>query len=376
MPLKPLSRRSFMRGVAASSATATLSGLPAASGSPPLPDPPPFPVTEVSYPWIEPGKGAALHHVKIVTREGMPSASRDRVLGYSPHVELKQCGTAEEFHREVEDTHVILGGFSREDLQRAKQLKWIQWMAAGVEHILWPELVDNPVVLTNMQRIFAPPISETVIGMLLSLTRGLNRYALQGQEHRWKVVPGLVEISGMTMGIVGLGGNGADTAWRAYHGFNMRILAVDPKPLPKPAFVETLHSLDGLPAMVPQCDVIVSAAPHTPVSEKMFNQAFFRSMKRDSYFINISRGKLVDTPALVRALNEGWIAGAGLDVTDPEPLPSDHPLWTAGNVLITCHSSGHSPKTSVRQYDLFAENVRRYMEGLPLLNVVDKNRGY
>ena len=108
----------------------------------------------------------------------------------------------------------------------------------------------------------------------------------------------------------------------------------------------------------------------------MFNRAFFHSMKRDSYFINISRGKLVDTPALVRALNEGWIAGAGLDVTDPEPLPSDHPLWTAGNVLISCHSSGDCPRTPVRQYALFAENVRRYMEGLPLLNVVDKQRGY
>jgi phosphoglycerate dehydrogenase-like enzyme len=365
-----------MQGAAAGSAAATLNGMPAASGSPPAASPPPFPVTQVSYPLAEPGKGAALHHVKIVKRGGIPAATQDRILRYSPRVELKQCSSAEEFQREVEDAHVIFGEFSREDLPLAKQLKWIQWTAAGVENILWPELVNSPVVLTNMQRIFAPPISETVIGLLLSLTRGLNRYALEGQQHRWNIVPGPVEISGMTMGIVGLGGNGADTACRAYHGFNMRILAVDPKPLPKPDFVAELHSLDALPAMVPRCDVIVSAAPLTPVSEKMFNLAFFQSMKHDSYFINISRGKLVDTPALVRALNEGWIAGAGLDVTEPEPLPPDHPLWTAGNVLITCHSSGHAPKTSTRQNDLFAENVRRYMEGLPLLNVVDKIRGY
>jgi phosphoglycerate dehydrogenase-like enzyme len=180
----------------------------------------------------------------------------------------------------------------------------------------------------------------------------------------------------MTMGIVGLGGIGTDTAYRAHYGFGMKILAVDPKPLPKPSFVAELHSVDWLPKMVPQVDILVSAAPHTQESEDMFNESIFRAMKPSALFINMSRGKLVDTPALVRALKEGWIAGAGLDVAYKEPLPTDEPLWSAGNVIITCHSSGWTPRTTGRQMALLTENIRRYLIGLPLLNVVDKKRGY
>ena len=178
------------------------------------------------------------------------------------------------------------------------------------------------------------------------------------------------------MGIVGLGGIGTDTAYRAHYGFNMKILAVDPKPLPKPSFVAELHSPEWLLKMVPQVDVLVSAAPHTPLSEGMFNEAVFRAMKPTAYFINMSRGKLVDTPALIRALKEVRNAGAGLDVAYKEPLPPDDPLWTAGKLIITSHSSARSEGSTQRAYDLFCENSRRYVNGLPLLNVVDKKRGY
>jgi phosphoglycerate dehydrogenase-like enzyme len=128
--------------------------------------------------------------------------------------------------------------------------------------------------------------------------------------------------------------------------------------------------------MVPQVDFLMSAAPHTPVTEGMFNETVFRAMKPTAYFINVSRGKLVNTPALIRALKEGWIAGAGLDVAYQEPLPPEDPLWTAGNLIITSHSSAVSKGSTERCYDLFCENIRRYVSGLPLLNVVDKKRGY
>ena len=151
---------------------------------------------------------------------------------------------------------------------------------------------------------------------------------------------------------------------------------MDPKPLPKPDFVAELHSLDWLPQMVPRCDILICAAPHTPLSQGMLNESVFRAMKKSAYFINMSRGKLVDTPALVRALKEGWIAGAGLDVTYKEPLPPDEELWTAPNTIITCHTSGLVAQGQGAAMELFAENVRRYVAGLPLLNVVDKHRGY
>jgi len=337
---------------------------------------PPWPVTMESYPLLEPGKAASLGRFKLATMDEMPAAYQEKLRAYAPDLELTLCRNEEEFRKELAGAHVIYGWFSREHLQAAHQLRWVQWPAAGVENILYPELVDSPIVLTNMQRMYSPTISETAIGLILTLTRKLNRYTLQTREHIWKEADGLTEISGLTLGLVGLGGIGTDTAYRAHYGFNMKVLAVDPKPLPKPVFVAELHSPEWLPKMVPQVDFLMSAAPHTPVTEGMFNEAIFRAMKPTAYFINVSRGKLVNTPDLIRALKEGWIAGAGLDVAYREPLPPDDPLWTAGNLIITSHSSAVSKGSTQRCYDLFCENIRRYVSGLPLLNVVDKKRGY
>lgn len=371
------SRRRFLHTVATASTSTALTSLPAAPGAASGPSPGlPTPVLEESYPIAEVGKGAALDHVKIVTQGGIPDLYQERIRAISPALELKMCRTGTEFRRELADAHILYGNYSRDDLKVAPQLKWIQYTAAGVENILWPEFVASPVALTNMQRVYTPAISETAIGLMLSLAHGLHRYALQTSEHQWKPVSGLFEISGLTLGVVGLGGMGTDTAYRAHYGFNMRVLAVDPKPLPKPDFVAELHSVDWLPQMAPQVDFLMSAAPHTRLSEGIFNESIFRAMKPTAYFINTSRGKLVNTPDLVRALKEGWIAGAGLDVAHKEPLPADDPLWSAGNVIITCHSSGHSPRTIDRQMAVFTENLRRYLAGLPLLNVVDKKRGY
>jgi len=372
------SRRSFLRDVAAGSTGAALVSLPAvahAVAGEVAPEPP-WPVTVESYPLLEAGETGALARVKLATQDEIPAAYQEKLRAYAPNLDLTFCRDEEQFRKEVADAHVILGDFSREDLRAARQLRWIQYTSAGVDHILYPELVASPVVLTNMQRMFSPTISETAIGLILTLTRGLNHYTLQTREHVWKRLHGLTEISGLTLGVVGLGGIGTDTAYRAHYGFNMKVLAVDPKPLPKPIFVAELHSLEWLPKMVPQADVLLSAAPHTPVSEGMFNEAIFRAMKPTAYFINVSRGKLVDTPALIRALKEGWIAGAGLDVAYREPLPPDDPLWTAGNLIVTSHTSAVSAGSTQRCYDLFCENVRRYVSGLPLLNVVDKKRGY
>jgi phosphoglycerate dehydrogenase-like enzyme len=198
----------------------------------------------------------------------------------------------------------------------------------------------------------------------------------QFEKRAWKPERGLVEVDGMTMGVVGMGGLGSFTAMRAHYGFNMRILGTDAKPMVKPIFVDTLREPGWLMEMVPQVDVLVSAAPSTKETQGMFNERVFRAMKKTAHFINISRGALVDEPALVRALKEGWIAGAGLDVTRQEPLPADHPFWDCPNLILTCHTAGFSPERRLRLVGLLADNVRRYSNGLPLVNVVDKSRGY
>jgi phosphoglycerate dehydrogenase-like enzyme len=374
MPNDNFSRRRFLKSVAAGStgaAVASLAPLSRAQNSPALAG---APVTADSFPLAAPGPATGV--TKIVTQVKLAEDHQQQILAAGPNIGLHLCGSPEDFRSQIADAHVVYGHFSREDFAAAKQLRWIQYTAAGVEGILSPELIESPVVLTNMARVYAPAISESVIGLILALARGLNRYAISTRERRWDRADGLFDISGMTMGLVGLGGIGTETAYRAHYGFGMRILAVDPKPIPKPQFVAELHSPDWLMKMLPQVDFLVSAAPHTRQTEKMFNDAVFRALKPSALFINVSRGKLVDPPALVRALKEGWIAGAGLDVTHLEPLPSDDPVWTAGNVLITGHTSGWTPRTPARQMALFSENVRRYVAGLPLLNVVDKQRGY
>ncbi|HLY60719.1 MAG TPA: D-2-hydroxyacid dehydrogenase [Terriglobia bacterium] len=383
MSLDHPSRRKFLRNIAAGSTATALIPLPEGHSSPlrdssagSAPPDPPFPMTVDSYPISEPGLNPTVDRLKIVTYDEFPTEIQEKIRGFAPGIELKHCRNDEEFGREVADANVIFGGVSREDLAVAKKLRWVQYPAAGVENVLSPELVSSPVVLTNMQRMYSPTISESVFALLLALTRGINRYTVQTREHEWKEVEGLSEISGLTMGLVGMGGIGTDTAYRAHYGFHMKVLGVDPKPLPKPTFVAELHSLEWLPKMASQVDVLVCAAPHTHESEKMLNESVFRAMKPSAYFINVSRGKVVDTPALIRALQEKWIAGAGLDVVYREPLPADDPLWSAPNVLITCHTSARSQGSLDRSQALFVENVRRYVAGLPLLNVVDKKRGY
>ncbi len=309
-----------------------------------------------------------------------PHFSEDEVRtirGQGKDIELAIPANSAEMQQLLPEVDVIFGSINAEMLKAARNLRWLQATEAGMDRLLFPELVQSPVPVTNMARVFAPAISETAMGMLLGLARGFNRYFYpQFQQKHWQLRRDLVEVTGMTMGIVGMGGIGSAVAAKAHYGFDMRVLAVDPKPMPKPLFVETLREPSCLMEMVPQVDVLVSAAPATKETEKLFNEHVFRAMKKTAYFINVSRGTLVDSSALAHALKEEWIAGAAVDVADQEPAQTDHPFYGCPNLIVTCHSAGFSPERQVRLVALLAENVRRYSSGLPLLNVVDKHRGY
>ena len=320
----------------------------------------------------------------IVTMFKFEPAEIQRIKAASTKakVDLVVCNSREEFNAKVKDAEVVYGDVRADTLQIAKNLKWVQSGEAGMEH-QDPAMKDSPVVLTNYQRTFAYGISETGMGLLLCLTRGIAKYYMpQFYKQRTMQKVGTAksahhtELVGRTMGIVGMGGIGSMLARRAYYGFDMRIVATDAKPVPKPDYVAELHDPSWFMEMVPQVDVLVAAAPHTRQTERMFNETVFRSMKKTAHFLALSRGMLYDDMALVRALKEGWIAGAGLDVFPVEPPPSDHPIFDCPNVVMTAHTSGWSPDRQVRLIDVFAENVRRYTEGLPLMHVVDKQAGY
>jgi phosphoglycerate dehydrogenase-like enzyme/glyoxylase-like metal-dependent hydrolase (beta-lactamase superfamily II) len=299
----------------------------------------------------------------------------------APNVEIVVAKDKAEAHRFAPEVDGCAGNFvSPEFLRDATKLRWVQQFSAGVEQLVFiPELRNNDqVVLTNMKTMFGPPIADHVMGLLLSLTRSLHHYHGLMRDGTWGKgadAPYQGELQGKTMLVVGLGGNGAESAKRA-HAFGMRVIATDPKDMALPAYVSRLEKPDKLDALLPTADVVVLAAPLTPDTQALFNAERFGRMKDGAFLINIARGKMVDQNAMVAALQSKKLAGAGLDVTEPEPLPSDHPLWKLPNVIITPHVSGQSPGTKARTRQLFIENLKRFASGEGLLNVVDKKAGY
>lgn len=314
----------------------------------------------------------------ILTRGGPDGESVEKIAAISPQIRLVRAADDAAWRRELPNADVLFGGFSPDDLRAAKRLRWIQWPAAGVEGILSPEFVNSPILLTNGKGCYAPEIAEHVFGLLFVLTRGIGHQVRQMREHKWGGPGGLVELRGRTMGIIGFGGIGRETARRA-KAMDLRVVAVDIAPFYREGYpmADEIHLVDDwLPELLKQSDIVVSAAPITPRSRGMIGEREFALMKPGSTLINVSRGRIVQTPALVKALQENRIAGAGLDVTDPEPLPPDHALWDFPNVVVTSHIAGQSNLVGKRVGEVFAENVRRFVHGLPLLNLVDKQAGF
>jgi phosphoglycerate dehydrogenase-like enzyme len=367
MANQPFSRRTFLASVASTAAAVTLPQIASAV------DGDSVTVSDQSSRRTKAGP------IKILVTQNLSPKHLEQIRAAGNNINLVRITDANEMKNHLADAEVILGNINSSLLPDAKQLKWVQSFAAGMEGMP-KQLKEHPCTVTNMQRIYAPVIAETAIALLLSLTRGLTQVSIPAfAQKKWMDVPAdmpLADLYGKTIGIVGMGGIGSETARRLHYGFNMRVLATDAKPLPKPDFVAELHEPAWLMKMVPQVDVLMSAAPLTPITRQMFNESVFSAMKPSAYFINVSRGGLVDHNALVKALKEKKIAGAGLDVVTPEPLPADSPLWTCPNLVITPHNSGFAPIREERAVALVAENVRRFSNDLPLMNVVDKVKGY
>jgi phosphoglycerate dehydrogenase-like enzyme len=291
-----------------------------------------------------------------------------------PRVELV---VVEDSLQQVRDVVATFGFIDAAHLRAGKNLRWVQQGSAGVEGVVTiPELLGRDIILTNMQRAFAPEIADQAMAYLLAFTRGLTHFIRQPPEGSSRRPPEAVleELQGKTLLVIGLGGIGGAIASRAY-GFGMRVLATDPKVIERPPSVEELHRPDAFHRLLPRADIVASAVPLTPLSRGMIGEKEFAMMKRGAILINVSRGGVVDTEALVSALDRGQVSAAGLDVTDPEPLPAGHPLRKR-NVIITPHTAGQSPGGQRRAHELFRENLRRFASGEMLLNIVDKTAGY
>jgi phosphoglycerate dehydrogenase-like enzyme len=285
-----------------------------------------------------------------------------------------------EFGREVVNADAIIGGISKQEFPTAKKLKWVQTISAGVEaYSFWPEFVASDVQLTNCKVVQGPTIADHAFAMLLALTRGLYEYIPNRAKREWgnrsSTPEGMTELPGMTAVIIGAGGIGTQIAQRA-NGFGMKVIGVDPKDMPVSNFFSEIVPPDRLDEVLPKADVVFVAAPLTPKSEHMIASRQFDAMKRGAYFIAVSRGRLYDKPALVKALDSKKLSGAGLDVTDPEPLPAGDSLWNFPNVVITPHVASAAEGSNQRRIGVIEDNIRRFAQGVALTHVVDKTRGY
>lgn len=281
--------------------------------------------------------------------------------------------------RDVAAADVTFGVCTPEVLKAAQHLAWIQWPAAGVERcVQQPLLRERAPLVTNLQRTMGPSIAEHVIAMMLSLSRHFEDfYRAQAQGH-WESedsAPELEDVGGKTVLVAGLGGIGTEVARRA-HALGMRVVATRASGHEGPDFVSYVGGPDELTKLAKDADFVVNCLPLTPETTGIYNKEFFATMKRSAYFISIGRGRSTVTADLTAALTQGTIAGAGLDVVDPEPLPADNPLWHAPHLLITPHISPHTAIADRTRNAVMLENLRRYVAGEPMLSVVDIAKGY
>jgi len=278
--------------------------------------------------------------------------------------------------RALENADAIIGGPTREMLQAAKKVKWVQILSAGVDEYRYPELLDGRVRVTNGRGIASPGIADHAVGMLLALTRKFTYFIETRTRESWLRRPyGLLELNGKTALIIGVGNIGSQIA-RRVSAFDMTVIGVDPKEMPPSPFVQRMVYPDRLDEMLPLADVVFVSAPLTPESEGMMGERQFGLMKKGSYYVAVSRGGLYKMDALLRALDNKTLAGAAVDVTTPEPLPPGHPLWKFENVIITPHIATETDAERPRRLELLKENVRRFARGEPLRNVVDMRKGY
>jgi len=296
----------------------------------------------------------------------------------APDVEFIVAGTPEA-KAKIASIDATIGVCDAETLEAGKSIRWIQLVTAGVENcISIPAVEQRSILVTNMQRIAGPIIAEHVIAMTFALTRGLDVYIPAQAQGKWipRLPPGrATTVDGKTMLVVGLGGIGTEVAKRA-HALGMKVTATRNSGRTGPDFVSYVGLSDELPKLAAEADFIVNTAPLTPQTKGIFDAAFFAKMKPTAYFINIARGGSVVTSDLVDALNDKKIAGAALDVTDPEPLPPGHALWKAPNLIITPHVSSDSDLGGAAPLAVVRENVKRYSTGDKMLSVVDLTRGY
>jgi phosphoglycerate dehydrogenase-like enzyme len=312
----------------------------------------------------------------------LPDWAVDELKRGFPDTEVVKLTSRERVLDEISNADVLFTWLVRPvEIAAAKKLRWIHTGMSGLSFILIPEVIHSDLIVTNSKGVHAIPIAEHTIALMLQLARRLPQCYTHQQQAIWRrseiwesAVP-FDELHGRTVCIVGVGAIGTEIARRA-HAFGMRIIGIR-KNVDVPAdCIERMYPLNLLDEILPSIDYLVIAAPTTAETVGVIGRRQFERMKRSAFVVNIARGEIIDQEALVDALNSGTIAGAGLDVFVPDPLPDGHPLFSTKNLIITPHVSGVSTMLWRRIMNLWIDNIVRFREGRPMINVVDKRKGY
>lgn len=309
----------------------------------------------------------------ILVSGDVDAAGQAELRSIAPAADIVPAATPADITARADEADIIAGSVPLEVLNRARRLKWVHSWAAGPDSQLYPEFVSHPVMLTSSAGNGAVPLAEHAMMLMLMLNRNAMRWIDNQRARKWeRFTHG--ELNGLTVGIIGAGHSGSDLALKA-KAFHMRVLGLRRNDRPAEHF-DRFYRREELHEFLAESDFVVVTAPLTPETKGMLDEAAFRAMKPGAYFVCFSRGGIADDDALLRALCEGWIAGAGIDAHGVEPLPPDSPFWDAPNTIVTPHNGATSRQTRQRGYNIFADNLRRYLAGEPLINVVDKAAGY
>jgi phosphoglycerate dehydrogenase-like enzyme len=323
---------------------------------------------------------------KLVVLGGLPPSVREQFATAAPGMQIVVVNDTAAAAKEATDADIILGLTSYpgicepEVLNGAKQMRWIHSMSAGVERCMAiPSVISRDLLVTNMRGVESSAIAEHAIAFALALARGIDTFVTDKNRGVWSrqnaATTEMQVLDGKTMLVVGLGGIGTEVASRA-HALGMKVIATRNSGRTGPDYVSYVGLPSELLTLAKTADVIVNTAPLTTETTGIFNAKFFATLKPNAYFINVARGGSVVTADLVEALNSHRIAGAGLDVVDPEPLPPDHPLWKSPNLIISPHVSSRSDLPGEQRWILAREQLRRYVAGEKMLSVVDLKREY
>lgn len=314
----------------------------------------------------------------VLVGEDIGQANLARLQQAHPDLDFRFCPEPAAFVANVADAEVIFSKqFPAGTLTNARRLRWVQAGTAGVNHMLAADIGNYDILLTNARGAHGIPMSEQILAMMFAFAIRLPTL-LQAQGSQRQVAAQVIrekfELAGQTLCVIGLGDIGGTLAQKA-KGLGLRVLGVRRTASPV-ADLDAQYTPDQLHEALPQADHVALCLPLTAATTAIVGEAELRAMKASAYIYNVGRGASIEPAALIQALQAGSIAGAGLDVTDPEPLPADSPLWTLPNVILGQHTSGSSPYNADRITEIFLDNLARYRRGAALNNQVDKLQGY